>query len=268
MKIVAVFISTKADRYLHLLHAFESSVFANSEIPLEVIKVPEASPNDPRYRFKINTNSQKLNIFNKIVQAADEDIIFTDCDMILTQDISELFDRVRTIGYTYADYPRSVPFNGGVLVVKNNQQAKDEFDELTDLNNVMVEKPLYHSKFRQKYQGINQSAMGAMLERGVTWTRLPMSIYNLAENWHVPIEQTKLIHYKGKLQDAIFNKPILAYRPFVKLWFEHFLAHPEHSLSLLPPREYGLDLWTGSAFTVRASTPQNPSDLAPTTRLD
>lgn len=241
MKIVTVFISTKQERYLHLLHAFESSVLANSKIPFELIQAKDANPNDPRYRFKINTNSQKLNIFNQIVQASDEDIIFTDCDMILTQDISELFDMVKTIGYTYADYPRNVPFNGGVLVVKNNQQAKDEFNQLTELNNLMVEKPLYHSTFRQKYQGINQSAMGAMLERGVTWTKLPMSIYNLAENWHVPISGTKLIHYKGRLQDALFNKPILAYRDFVQLWYTHLYSHPKHAM-IFPPREYKLEL--------------------------
>jgi hypothetical protein len=267
MKLVTVFISTNYGRYKHLLTAFSSSVRSNSKIPYEIITVKDANPRDPRYRFKINTNSQKLNIFNEIVQATDEDIIFTDCDMILTQDISELFDMVQTIGYTYADYPRSVPFNGGVLVVKNNPQAKDEFNQLTELNNLMVEKPLFHSTFRTKYQGINQSAMGAMLERGATWTKLPMSIYNLAENWHVPIAETKLIHYKGRLQDALFIKPILAYRHFVQLWYGYLYSQPEHA-TILPPREYKLDIAAAASFVAEASTPQNLSDLGPRTHAN
>jgi hypothetical protein len=270
MRIYTLFIETPNPAFAMMLKAFEASVWHNSKIPLTIITTSPNYNAKKLYRSKINSNSQKLNIFNDIVQNATEDIILMDCDMILQNDISEVFDLVNDLGYTVADYPRNVPFNGGVLVVKNTEKAKSDFKLLTEINNLMINDSEFHEKYRSRFAGINQAAMGFLISNGdVTWSKLPMSIYNMAENWHNI--KASAIHYKGRLQKAVFSNTIKPYPELVTLWWNYYYRHPQASMSVRPPADYRSDV-IGHAITPEKEQTGfdwlNWPDSAPVTHAD
>lgn len=229
MRIVTAFIDSFDKEYVNLLRAFEASCQLNSKIQLTVLR--DTANFKTKVRAKINGNSQKLNLYNEYLKNnPQDDIVFMDCDMIVREDFSEVFDRVETIGYTFADYPRNIPFNGGFLVVKANALAHDQFDELTKINNRMVKQHFFHAPYRARYGGINQAAMGYMMEHGATWTALPMSIYNMCENWH--IINSKVMHYKSKLRTALHaEKPPKPFMPLIREWWSYFDYGQRHNIN-------------------------------------
>lgn len=220
MRVLTVHLTNGLPFYDDLLRVFHYSLRKNTKLPLTILTSTSSQIRYSRYKFKKTSNSEKLNLFNRYVKSAKEDLILMDCDMLVVKDFSEIFDLVDHVGYTYADYHRKVPFNGGVIVVKNSPQAKAEIEELTRVNNHFLRNPSLHSPYRAKYAGMNQSAMGYLFENGHKWTPLPMSVYNLCDNWHTT--ESKIIHYKSRLMENTKAKDFSSYSHFVKLWWDYY----------------------------------------------
>lgn len=215
MRIITVcFDYPGTEKFKTLCKVFEMSCKVNSAIPQEtfLIKPPQVSR-----KKSYHSNTDKLDIWNEVVQSSNEDLILMDCDMLLRHDITCGFDSVVDIGYTYADYERKLPFNGGVMFVKNTKKAKEIMNRWTQINRKMIDDSQFHLVYKQKYAGINQASWGYLLEQGIDADRLPMSVYNLCDMW--PVSDAKVVHYKSRLRKAVFNElPENRFAYWVKEW--------------------------------------------------
>jgi hypothetical protein len=211
MRIVTVKFDYGDGEFNDLLKAFEASCAENCPVPVEVVSLP---PPEITVRKGYNSNTDKLEVWNEWAQNADEDIIFMDCDMLVLGDMSDGFNDVEDIGFTYRDYYKGYPFNSGVVYMRNTDYAKHFFQRWTEYNRMMLDDPELHRKYKKIYGGINQSANGKLIhEENITHCKLPMSVYNLCEDWS-NWEKAKAIHFKGVLRREVSTMKT----PLVQLW--------------------------------------------------
>lgn len=239
MRIVTVFFDQQP-QYRFFLNAFRESVHRNSTLPLQEVVVGKAKAKYGR-SFKMTSNSHKLNIMNSIAQEANEDIVFMDCDMLVIKEIKGIFDLVSHFGITISDYPRLVPINGGVMVVKNTPEGKKQFQELTNINSLMMKNRSLHYRYRKTYAGMNQSAMGYLIEKGAIWDKLPMSEWNLCDPWHL-YPYTRVIHYKSRLGICALENRKTYFPDLVALWQKY------HNLALQNPQNANISQLTEIAL--------------------
>lgn len=204
--------------YDRMLAAFIASAYRNSSLPLEVIAANDL-PRGQWSRQKIDMNTHKLEAFVQFASKSDDDLIFLDCDMLVLGDPAEIFVDDFDAAYTAADYDRYPPFNCGLLAFRNTLAGRGRLVALRDMNRRMHNDPEFHAEYRRKYQGINQSALGALLESGQNWHKLPMSVWNLCEPWPKKIEAPKILHCKARLmQDCLIGDLDGRNARWVKLW--------------------------------------------------
>jgi len=241
-KIVTTFFSSARgdENYRRLLCAFAASRFANSELPLEVLTPGRLALCQPS-RFKIDSNTWKLEAINRFAQESPDDLLILDADMLILREISPAIDGVTDFAYTLADYDRYPPFNGGFLVCRATERGRAELAELTRRNAILAADPELHRVYRQKYQGINQSAMGWMLEDGHKWDALPMSVWNVCEPW--PVDKRNppaVIHVKAKLaQLCLAGDTESKHAGIVRDWMEY----ENRTESLGQKRLFGRDIF-------------------------
>jgi hypothetical protein len=112
----------------------------------------------------------------------------------------------------------SLPYNGGVVFVKNTQKAKNFMRLWAEVNMKMFKTPAYHSKYIKKYAGMNQAAFGAVInefkdrfyfdkenhnDMQSHVLNLPCSIYNLCRGyWPMVNADSNIIHIKSELRQA------------------------------------------------------------------
>lgn len=174
-----------------LLKVFKRSWEEHMDIPLTVItcKTPPAISRE----YGLISNTVKLAMWNKNFT---QDTIFLDCDLLIRANIKDGFDQITNIGITKRDHI-SFPFNAGVVFAKHTQYSKEFLGEWQYINDKMYHDPKFHQPYRNKYAGINQSALGYMLEDGWKADYLSQQ-YNLCEWKHY--KDAKVIHIKGKLR--------------------------------------------------------------------
>ena len=196
MKAVTVSFDKYGSDYERLLRALINSWSQNSSIPLEVYRIN--APKKTRRRNSYYYNHAKL---KRWIDSVDQDTIFLDCDMLCLGDISDGFDLVDHIGYTDREGP--IPFNGGVVFVKNTRKSKDFLKKWYEIDEKMLHDVKFHTEYYQpKYAGLNQSSMGWMYENGYEdmISVLP-DIYNKCDGW-TGWQQAKMIHIKGHLRNC------------------------------------------------------------------
>ena len=226
MKIVSVqFDYAGMRKYEKLANVFEYSVKKNCpNADLELLRVKP-----PVLRKKIRsksfaTNTLKLKLWLEVLKNTDDDVVFMDCDMIVLKDISDAFKNRFDIGYTKRTGSR-IPYNGGVMFVRNNPEAIKFVEYWKEINDKMYDDYTFHHKWRNKYAGMNQAAFGYIMEAGKYKAKLKSfscDVWNACvENWPKINEDTRIIHIKGALRRTILmNRSIdsARYRRAVILW--------------------------------------------------
>jgi hypothetical protein len=169
----------------------------------------------PRHPTVHITNTLKLQVWGDYIRGADDDVILIDSDMICHAPGYHAFDKEFDIAYTMRTGRqglRHIPertINGGVVMVRNTPEAKSWIVQLRDINEQMFNDNLFHSKWQTRYPGMNQSAMGWMLEQSGHPARLheyTTRDWNAVDcDWHVLKPETVFIHCKGRLRSAIIK---------------------------------------------------------------
>lgn len=164
-----------------------------------------------------NVNAYKLKKWIDFIKQSNSDkIIFSDCDMMFLDDIDEVYDRDFHIGMTKYTITKNNkwPYNGGIIFVKRNDLTDEFFDLFYNVNLELINNPTKHRYYQHRYDGMNQAAMGCILEEHNKNNKfnialdIPNAIYNSCENdWPTlnPYE-TKVIHYKVYLRLLIIHK--------------------------------------------------------------
>ena len=174
-----------------------------------VLDVPQAK--DDR-KPGLWTNTVKLREQVKTIESIDDDIVLADCDMLCLKTCEDIFNQDFDIGYTVKPLSKMTKsrINGGIIFVKNTQKAKDWMKELLYINNKMYLDPNFHNIWRNKYFGMNQSAMGYMIEASGNKAKtlaLPTRIWNAVDcDWRSINIETRFVHIKGKLRNCILNR--------------------------------------------------------------
>ena len=198
MKAVTVsFDRSSTGIFKQLLQAFTNSWRVNARIPLEIYYTKPPRQRTRSYTF--DANHYKL---CKWVEHAHKDTILIDSDMICKSDITDAFDHVQHIGITTRR--GSIPYNGGVIFVKNTRKARAFIERWIEVDQRMITDPVFHRPWHLKYAGMNQSSLGWLLENGYDdlVTILPEE-YNHCEPWD-RLQTSKMIHIKSRLRRALY----------------------------------------------------------------
>ncbi len=233
MKIVTVQFDFRNDNYSRLSRAFRNSV--NLQMPN--IGLTE-------YIFNFNQkdcvipksasfmcNTFKLDKWVEILKNSNENICFSDCDMLMTGDISDVWEYDFDVACTYRETwklsGRGIPFNGGVIFVRPNERSIKFFERLAEVNNQMLMDSDFHKKWRKKYAGMNQAAFGYLYEKErdiCKLIELPCPIWNCVdESWMKFNKDVKMVHIKSKLRKYCLghSKTPVPYSYLVNLWRWH-----------------------------------------------
>jgi len=214
LKIVSVqFDYRGVNKYNILSKVFEYSVrknCPNAELELLKVKPPETRRKARSKSFASNT--LKLGLWLDVLKKTDDNVVFMDCDMIVLKDVSEAFNYDFDIGYTVRTNS-SIPFNGGVVFVKNTKKAIKFIETWKEINKQMYDNYTFHMPYRNKYAGMNQASFGYLLEKKNYDAKLKpfkCDIWNACDdNWRNISKDTKVIHVKGGLRRSVLSpRPI------------------------------------------------------------
>lgn len=226
MKIVSVqFDYPGQNRYDKLAQVLTYSIkknCPNADFELIKLKAPDIKKKIKSKSFASNT--LKLEYWLKALKETTDNIIFIDCDMLVLGDLSSAFLSDFDIGYTKRTSSR-IPYNGGVVFVKNTPQAIEFIELWNKINKKMYNDYSIHRPWRDKYAGMNQAAFGYVLEKEKYNAKLksfPCAEWNACvEDWVKINDNTKIVHVKGGLRRAVIGQRPgngYQYRRAILLW--------------------------------------------------
>lgn len=214
--------------YLRLLSVLEKSVKLNCPNAnfISLVKSPPEVPLEGRKQnLLFYENTDKLADWVNFVENSDDpDIILVDCDMMVLQDVSEVFEEEFDVGFTRRANHKRIPFNGGVFFVRRNERSLNFFRKFKEINDKMYLDRSFHQAWRDKYAGMNQAAFGWMWENyfeKISLLQLPCETYNVCSGWDCLREEYKIIHIKSQLRHACLgNSEVKKYSEIVNKWRE------------------------------------------------
>jgi hypothetical protein len=197
--------------YETLARVFERSVeiampaarFTRLECP---VPVEDGRPWDCRM------NTAKLRLW---IEAAErypgDNLVLADCDMLAVGDAAAAFaDRDYDIGYTTR--ASLLPLNGGILFVRPTRAARRWLRALWQVNEDMRTDPEFHGPWRRLYHGMNQAAMGCLIEyplKGVRVRAFPGARFNMiGQSWVALGPESVFIHVKSTLRRAVLGEQL------------------------------------------------------------
>lgn len=186
------------DKYQRLAKVFQASWEKNSQVPLEVISIP-APPTGYRH-ISFYSNTEKLRVWRELFT---QDTIFVDADMLCLRCPSVGFDMVDNIGLTDRSGP--FPINGGVMFVKYTKTGQAFMRDFEEINYQMLADPDFHKPWLDKYAGINQSAIGYLIENKYPDYNLLPEKFNLCDGWK-DWREAYLVHIKGQLRQLCLKR--------------------------------------------------------------
>jgi hypothetical protein len=169
-------------------------------------------------------NTQKLEWWLRVVEEAPDgaQVLIIDGDMVVPRPRDDVWGQDFDVAYTTRMRSR-LPLNGGVVFLRVNERSRTFMRQWWEANVRFLKNAAEHQPWRQKYAGINQSALGFVLEQkrhGCTLVQLPCSEWNCCEWDTFDPKRTRLLHVKSQLRRAVFGMCPTTYkvRPLVALW--------------------------------------------------
>lgn len=195
----------------------------SSDFELYKIKAPDTTG----HNRACVSNTVKLDKWVEIVEKTDDNVVLMDCDMLFTGDISHVFEKYKfdiALCQRTKNIQQRMPFNGGIVFVRNNRAALDFMKLWQKINLEMFNDVQFHNKWRPRYAGMNQSAFGYIFEKEKYNAKilfLPCKIYNCCrEDWPRVDSNTKVIHVKSGLRKSIVNQsPTRETKRAYEIWY-------------------------------------------------
>lgn len=178
--------------------------------------------------YGLTANTFKLEKWVEFAEGCDDELILADCDMLMLNNAAHAFGEDFDIAYTERTSYSLIPLNGGIIFVRPTEGARGFLRKLRDVNNRMYyEDKKFRKEWQEKYPGMNQAAMGYLLESGdheAKIQKLYTRTWNAVEcDWkYVNADETVFLHIKGRLRDDLLRmKPPNGDRAeAMKLWYE------------------------------------------------
>jgi hypothetical protein len=209
MKIITVNFDFAAKKdYSRLMNVYKKSIKKNmpgtwlTEINLPA---PRIQPGDQKM---LAANTVKIDAWIEELDRSTENVVLSDCDMLSVGNIEPVFN----LNFDIAITKRSgglLPFNGGIVLVKNTISALNFMKLWKSINRQMYQDRIFHMIWREKYAGMNQAALGYILEKekfDAKVIQIPCSKYNLCDDdWQNVNNDSIFVHIKGKLRQFLLK---------------------------------------------------------------
>lgn len=212
--------------YKLLLDVFKKSVQRHMpDTMLYEINIPPPR-RDISKAYNLKYNTEKLEAWLHFLKTTDQDqVVFSDCDMVMAAPIYDVFDPEYDIAYTARTRTTRIPMNGGVMFVRNNEASKNFFEEFYRVNKAMYNDEKFHNQWRAKYAGMNQAAFGYMYEMKpvpILLHKYLTDVWNAVDcDWPNITDKTRLIHVKSQLRKNVLQnrQPYGNYRKAMEIWY-------------------------------------------------
>jgi hypothetical protein len=169
-------------------------------------------------------NSAKLDSWRDTIAAAEDGdrVLLLDADTMITGELDPAWDSVFDLAITSA--AARLPFNAGVVFVRVSPRTRGFLEQWAAVNRSFLSDAPALRPWRFKYAGINQAALGFMLERaahGCQVATLPGAIWNCEDSTWREFDpaRTRIVHVKSDLRRAVFRgMPARHLAPLVAAW--------------------------------------------------
>lgn len=237
-RLVACYFNTRhdaADQWSRMAAVLSST--ARAHCPTWEVVVNRITPSPAKAAggsIAYEANTQKLDYWAAAVAGAPDGIemLLMDVDTFVVRPLDDIFDGTHfDFAYTERETGASLfPLNAGVILVRVSERVRAFMELWRSENRKMLTDPLYHRPWNRKYAGINQAALGKVLESraaadlGVAVARLPCAEWNCEDSAWTQFDpaRTRIVHLKSALRLAVFamNPTPPHLRPLVTLWRE------------------------------------------------
>ena len=173
-------------------------------------------------------NTSKLDRWFDVIAAQPDGarVLLIDVDTAILRPLDPVWDRAFDVAYTVRPTASKFPLNAGVVFVRTGPRALAFMRAWRDENRRMRTDPQRHTEWRRRYAGMNQAALGCLLESpdrpDADLLTLPCREWNCEDStWQFfDADVTRILHLKSQLRLALFHgvvgRPYL--RPLVKRW--------------------------------------------------
>jgi len=215
--------------YKILNTAYKKSIREN--MPDAVIDeiILEPMVKDINRNWTFTSNSIKLKAWVAYLEKTNDPIIFSDCDMLALGDGGKAFieNPDFDIALTGDLSSKNIPLNGGIVFVRPNERSRAFFRYWLEINNKLYNDESIHSKYRARWAGMNQAALGYMFDKGYPECKilfLPRKRWNATNRyWHEIDEDTVFVHIKGNLRKLLLDEkqPCSIYKKAMLKWYQY-----------------------------------------------
>lgn len=175
-------------------------------IDIRAIRPPAAPAIDGTPASEHNT--QKLDHWWQTVEALADGtrVLLIDADTMILRPLDEVWDRPFDVAYTVRPPRARMPFNAGVLFLRVSDRTRNLLARWAEVNRQMLRSRPLHQPWRRKYGGMNQAALGAVLESaqfsGLDWHPLPCLEWNCEDHTWTGFDPavTRIVHVKSALR--------------------------------------------------------------------
>lgn len=245
MTIISTYFDYEHDgAFSRLAKTFEYSVRKHMPAANLILERQEAPPLNGVQKNRV-ANHEKLRWWVEQAKKQTGRFILLDTDTILLGDLNDAFTyeteegrplkdlalcRHKTRFYNIYSPPDEngkqtlmqelyiAPFNGGAVYCNPTEQTFSLLDAWLAADEKLLKDPELHSRYIPKYNGMNQSSLGYVIEnptemgiKDVDIALLPAELFNvssLVEWGHFKGDEEYLLHIKAALRKAISGKTI------------------------------------------------------------
>lgn len=166
-----------------------------------------------------NTSSHSYNTHKLIdwVRAVDASVdgdllLICDADLMILRPLDPVWDAQFDVAYTVKRGRTRLPLNAGVIFLRVNARSRAFFKAWLGMNMKLLGNARLHSEYRKKYAGMNQAALGALLENG--GGKLCTLLEIRCEEWNCETatwetydakSTPRIVHVKGAMRRALMD---------------------------------------------------------------
>lgn len=159
-------------------------------------------------------NTHKLEEWRRIVRASAEGdrLLLIDADTMVLRPLDPVWTKPFDVAYTSKRGLTRLPLNAGVIFLRVNDRSRAFIDKWWEWNVRLLGDAALHSRYRKSYAGMNQAALGALLENGglklAEVAELPCTEWNCESatwNTYDAAKPPRIVHVKGAMRRGVMG---------------------------------------------------------------
>lgn len=200
------------DRWARLAAVLERT--ARASCPgweVKVVSLPMPDREAWRHRrWSDVLNTAKLRVWAAQVAGVPDGtrLLLCDADMAVAGRLDDAWDLMRT-DFAVCACPGRLPLNAGAIYLRVTPRTRALMATWAMENDLMLDDPALHLRWRQVYGGMNQASLGKVMSEGRRirqLTTLPSATWNacVPQDWaDFAPGRTRLLHVKSELRGAV-----------------------------------------------------------------